>query len=804
MTLEEFTPPAPDPAAAPSPDAGSATAAPDGDPASGDTEQGITITGTQVEGNLSTSNSAFYGDVYYMMAEQRRAAVRPFNFAHGEAVKKAQEQWAAEHFPGGEDEAAALVRQLEQRRVLVLSAEPGARKVTAAIHLAMRLRERGACTGSTLVFAPVDRHVQVDVHTLPDKHPELKDRVVIFRYPLSRGNPYLGKAFREAERAEWEQLAELLRERNAFLVFTATPAETERACGTVKGVLHPLHPHPPEVLSTRLDRHLAALRERGEAPAESLDALLGFREALVGQFSYTTQLSDFVHFFIDLGQPAPRVEEALARFRSTGSRLKQGLGEDFESWSFGLALALAQCTPDARAIAWVDFDRLRRHLRRWLQRDLQITSGTRDEPAVDEPSEVSLELSDESLLTRSRARVEKDPATLADVIGFCDGRSPQAVWRTLLERNRRVLTAILPRLRELAERQDADGRSVSVLAAQIIGRIGEIDCERVIAPMAEHWAASAKGRNHGLVGAMFEGVLGSDEPRYRALCLQHLKSMHTGSAEGRGKQRVVAAVAAYSWVGYYDFALAMRELYAILRTHLVPWIEDATRVSRLVSTIQHQIERAAAKEKEMGEARAVREFLRNLVERIYGARADLFLGMQFSLVSLCETQGVAPVLRELRDWIRWGGPITGVLIALMFLHERGIANQLREDRTEFPLGEGAPPASCGQFVRALANGEDDVYQAVRFLGDVHESVNARSATEAVMRQHFRERLQAHLLEWIREAVPAPELAAPMRSLVEQLSRTHSGKMRDLVMQLLNGPEFKRDRELREFEASLRL
>jgi len=802
MTLDDLNPTPPDPVSPPSPGP-DAMAAGDGAAATGGTEQGNTVSGAYAEGDMSLSNSAFYGDVYYMMGEQRRAAVRPFNVAHGKAVEPADEQRAAAHFAGMEGDAQALVRHLEERRVLLLTAPAGARKVTAATRLSALLGERRLCTRPALVFAPVDRNVRVNLQELTARQAQLEGRVVIFRYPLSRGNPYLTEVLGDTDRAGWDRLAETLRERNAFLVLTATPDEAQRCCGvaSARWVKRELSPHTPQVLGLRLDEHLGRLEQGGAASAATLDALRGFRERLLREFPYAPLLTDFASFFADLDQPAMRLDDALAHFHGAGKRGKQELGEDFESWSFGFALALAQCTPDAAAVPWVDFDRLRRHLRRWLQRDLQITDVRREE-VDDEPSEVQLELSDDSLLTRSRARVEKDPVTLADVISFCDGRPPPAVWKRLFQRNRRVLTAILPRLRELAERPDPEGRSLSVLAAQIIGRIGEMDWERVVAPMAERWATQGNGRHHGLVGAMFEGIWGSDEPRFRAMCLQYLKSMHAGSAEGRGKARLAAAIAAYSWVGYHDFALAMRELHGIMQAHLVPMIQDATRVAQQVTRVQNAIDRAAGRNDP--QARALKEFLRGLVDEIYKGRGDIFLGVQFTLVSLCETQGVAPVLRELREWMGRGGASTGVLIALMFLHERGIANQLREDRAEFPLGEGAPPASCGQFVRALANGEDEVYQAVRFLGDLHECVNAQSATEALVRKHFREQLQAHLLEWIREALPVPELAAAVRSLVEQLSRTHHGKMRDLVMQLVSGSEFRRSPELKAFAASLRL
>ncbi|HEX6751039.1 MAG TPA: hypothetical protein VF092_27365 [Longimicrobium sp.] len=814
MSLEEPMPSAPAASApASQPPEPSLVAAPsDPNTPPGGQQQRSTLTDIEagrdvlVENSIDNSveTSIYNGDVYYQVMAAQRRTVRRSTLADGQEVSRVEEEWAVEHFAGIEGEADTLVRHLEERRVLLLCAPSGARKVTAATHLALRLRERGTCTQPAAVFDPPERHVPVDLHQLAAKHAQFADRLVVFRNTLSRGNPDLHDAFAKTDRAGWAQLADRLRARNAYVVFTATPAETGQFhdAHALQGLLRSLDPHSSELRAARLDRHLGALQQPGGTAAETLQAVRGFRDQLLERFPFSSQAADFVDFFVDLGQPSLGFDEGLALFQDASRRLLYDFGDDFDGWSFGFVLALAQCTPDAAGVAWVDFDRLRRHLRRWLQRDLQLADGARAQDD-DEPSEVRLELSDDSLLTRSRATIKKDPFTLADVVSFRDEVPPQGLWRMLLGRHRRVLTAILPRLRDLAERPDQDGPSMSVLAAQIIGRIGEIDYQRVVVPMAERWATLGNKRHRGLVGAMFEGVLGSNEPQFRARCLQFLRSMHAGGATGRDGDLLQAAITAYSWVGYYDFPRAMHELYGIVRVHLVPMIENASRMSRLVSGIQADIERAAQKGDDML-VRKAREVLRRVVDKIYAERAGVFLSVQFALVSLCEAHGVAPVLRELREWIKRGGASMGVLIALMFLHERGIANQLRDDRVELPRGDALPPVSCGQFVRALANGDEDVHQAVRFLGDLYESVTTPWAAEGLVRRHFRDQLQGHLLEWVQDALPVSELAEPMRRMVEQLSRTHEGKMREMIVQLLNGAEFRRRHELRSFAASLQV
>jgi hypothetical protein len=782
------------------PPAGEPDGEPDGDGVSG-TVQKSEIRDTHVGRDLSVDHS-----IHNYLSTQRRAPPRQFSFAAGREVKEIEEKRTEEHFVGVEGEAEALVRHLEESRVLLLSGEAGARKVTAAIHLAVRLRRRDPDARAPFLFEPLDRHLRVDFRGMPAKHDQFQDRVVIFRSPLSRGNLDLAHAFGSTDRAGWTHLADCLRERNAYLVCTATPAEIEpfRNVHALQDVHRALVPHTREVLDRCLDEYLDTLRQYGGAAvAESLAALDGLREPLLRHFSFRPQLTAFADFFVRRAEPSLGFDEVHALFQDTHKRLLHELDDDFDGWSFGFTLALAQCTPDAHGVPWVDFDRLRRHLRRWLRRDMQLAGGPAEGDPDPESSEVRLELSDDPLLTRSRARVEKDPATHADVVRFCDGRPPQGLWRALLEHHRRVLTAILPRLRELAEQPDQVGVSLSVLAAQIIGRIGEIDYERVVVPIADRWTTLAGGRFRGLVGAMFDGVLGSDEPRLHARCHQHLRTMHATGGTRFGPDRVETAVAAYAWVGCYDFRLAMRELYRIVEAELVPMIEDAPRIAQLSTRIQHDLERTAGKGTYQAK-RGVRDAMRNLVDQVYAGRGGIHRCMQLTLASLCATHGVAHVLKELRRcWIGRGGETTGVMVALMFLHEHGIADQLHDDRVELPRGDNLAPATCGLFVRALTNSDEAVHQAAGFLGDLDDSVTTRWATEWLLRRHFRERLETHLLQWAREAAPFPELAAPMRGLMEQLSRTPGGRMREIVAHLVRG-EFTRHPELTAFVASLRL
>lgn len=729
-------------------------------------------------------NNVYNGDVFHIVAAQRRTTVRQFSLADGREITELEEQRAIEHFSGMEDDAEPLLTHLESRRVLLLSGDAGARKGTAAAGLAVALRKRGGGGRPPLVVDPPDRHTRIQLHDLIRDDAALRDRVVILRRVLSRGNPDLAEVFARTDRGRWEVLGEALRRRGAYLVFTATPLEAAAYADVpaLQALHRPLPPHPPSVLTERLILHLDTMGMQGGAAAAILRSLRGAREHLVGRFRYAAHLVDFVDFFVGLNQPDAEIDEALARFHDAGRRLLHDLDDDFDGWAFGFSLALAQCTPHADGVAWVDFDRLRRNLHRWLRQDLRLPDTARPDEHEPESSEVRLALSDDSLLGRAQAVVEKDRVTLADVVRFRDGTSPEVLWRTLLRCHRRVLSALVPRLRELAERRMTEGDGTHVLAAQILGRIGEMDPKRIVAPLAERWATLHGGRQQMLVGALFEGAMAGDE-RYRSHCLGLLAELQAPLDTRGNAQRVVAAAVAYSWVGFHDLALAMPPLHDLLRTHLVPLVEEAASASRLAARARVSVNTRTRVGR--AEAQEMNRRLRETLDRIFAGRGDIFIAVQHTLLSLCLTHGVAEVVRQLRDWIARGGEVTGVVLAMMFYRDGGLAAQL--DEFLGPVPGGSRGATPGPVVQALITGEAAVHHLARFLADLHECVQMPWNAGADIRRQADDQLADRLEGWLLEAasLPDPSAAGYAWALLRQLARTHGGQLREVVQEVVD-------------------
>lgn len=727
---------------------------------------------------------------------QARAAIQRFSCEEGQRVPPHWEQESALSFRGTDAEVDALLEHLEERRVLLLTAEHGAGKVRAALYLGWHLRQKGRCVDATLVAESLDRRVRIDVRHLAARDPGLENRLVIFPNAFSRADPEVTRLFETTDRAGWQALAEQLRARGAYLVFTdpgeAGPIEA------LQGVHRRLCPHPPDLLADELERKLEGME--GAKP-ELLETLRNGRAWMLDTFRYAPQVFEFIDHYVEMGSAGLELGEAWRRMRNADGRILQDLDRDFEGWSFAFTLALAQCGGETGGVAWVDVDRLHRHVRQWLRRDLNLryADALGADVDVDAAADTRLEFSDTRLLKRVQADVKA--GALSYTVHFRDGAPPEGMWKAMFTRHRRALLTVVPGLRTLAERGDEELQTLRVLAARILGRIGEMDAARITLPLMDRWAYSGSPLRRAALGALMDGVLASRAERYRDACLRHLQALQRAASPGEDPDaHLPAVIAAWSWVGDHDLPFAMRELGAVARERLAPMIADMQEIERLLG----QVERAARR-KASAHGVAVllscHAMLRDVVEHVYADHGGAFLGVQFSVASLCVTRSPVPVFTELRKWIVEGGWTAGVVVALMFLNPHGIAERIKESRTEV----GGAAASCKPLVACLAEGEAEVRQTSRFLGEMYESLRTPFAASPQLQRYCLESLQGHLADWVRGALPVPEHADAMRSLFEALARTHEGVLRDPLLNLLAGPTFTgNDRGMRAFAASVRV
>jgi hypothetical protein len=372
-------------------------------------------------------------------------------------------------------------------------------------------------------------------------------------------------------------------------------------------------------------------------------------------------------------------------------------------------------------------------------------------------------------------------------VRFRDGVAPEPVWRALLKHHRRALLTVLPGLRQLAE----GGGELSVPAAQVIGRLGEMDPDRITLPLATRWLGSADTRRQRVLGPMFEGVLGSASKPYREHCLGRLAAMRTG-ADG---ERMAALLAAYSWIGDHDLDEALRVMGSIAEERLAPRIADAQRVERLAGQVRSRLHDASTVQNRAA-LRKIDVRLRGVAAAVYRDQATTFVGLQMSLNSLCATRGTLPVVAGLHRWVGTGGWKMGVLVALLFFNENGIADTLRHSGKDAKGG-------CSPLVERLAEGGHEILRMAEFLRDLFESLATPFLVKTELARDIAESLGEHLTEWIRDALPGPSQTAAMRTLLETMARMTA--LHDVVDDLLHSPSFGEDEpRLRAFAQTVQV
>jgi hypothetical protein len=405
-----------------------------------------------------------------------------------------------------------------------------------------------------------------------------------------------------------------------------------------------------------------------------------------------------------------------------------------------------------------------------------------------------------------------------------------------LKHHRRILTTLLPRLRELAESASGEANSQQrELCARIIGRVGEIDPERVTLSVMNRWIDSDDVRQRVNIGALYQGILASHNERYRSYFLEVLKSLTASirtnadddevpsqkerdenneklettvtvfsrqKERDRNNEKLRTAIAVYSRIGAYDLALAMKGLKSIARDRLVPIMTNVQRVGRLLERTKAEFVKQTSAQEALG-LLVFHEMLSDLVKRLYNQEASTFVGVQYALISLCLSADTIRVFKELRIWIESSDQATGALVALLFLIKDGIASTLKSVKVEVSGSESgfAESKSCNPITAALtsgkASGKESVVEMARFLVTIFEAFSVTFFLPREFQDYLRKSYLAHLTTWIEEALPIEGCREAMEELLTELMRIHKRVLYKPIDNLLSSPAFlKRDPELK--------
>ncbi|MFZ0749236.1 MAG: hypothetical protein WAM70_07740, partial [Pyrinomonadaceae bacterium] len=499
------------------------------------------------------------------------------------------------------------------------------------------------------------------------------------------------------------------------------------------------------------------------------------------------------------------LDDAIRQFEDITYWFQHELSADFDAWCFTLALGLTQYSADSEGVPWIDFEYLHREVARCLKRDPALFPSRRNltDQTSSELAEITPHLTDDSYLEKCRAKVIKDPNGLADLVGFCEKSYARKLWEILLKHHRRVLTILLPRLCEMAEDHSAgDDTRQRETCARIIGRIGQMDPDRVTLSVMNRWISSDDVRHRAIIGALYQGILTSDNDRYRTYFLEILASLSStdpNQDQDEQKDRLLTSIAVYSKIGTYKLSLAMKGLERIADDKLAPIMEDVQRIGRLMERTKSEFAQQRSARDVIG-LLIFQEMLRDLAERLYAEQGSTFVGVQYALSSLCLTTDPIAVFKELRLWIESSSQATGALVALMFLIQDGIASTLESIQIEVADGgtNVEERKSCNPITATLTSGREAVIEMARFLVTIFEAFSVTFFLPKQLQDYLRESFLSHLTIWIEEALPIKICRESMEHLFIELMRIHNKRLSKPIDDLFNSRSFlKHEPELKK-------
>ena len=735
-------------------------------------------------------------EAYFGRAE--RAVAQQFEVTtHGCDLTPEQSEELSETFVADSVVIDRLLHDVERTRILLLTGNRGVGKNATSQFVASRLTIREGGSAPLMIHA-LDQNVAIDVRALAKDSPAFRDRAVVFCDTFMLRNRDLMAMFGRSERFGWESLAKTLRDRNAYLLFTMSKSDADSFRPRLAGCVtyHEVTQLPPALVSEGLDRQVQRLRVRHPERAGRLDEVIAKRETVIKTLgtlpNVATFLTDFVSGNEDLAttlRNAKNIDEWFLSAARTG----------FDTFCFLLTLALAHPTPDVVAIPWLDFEQLRRAITDRLKSSAE--SAPQDSDGAKQP----LLISDRVFLESCRAEIVKDRDRLGDVVRFIDDSYPADLWKTLLFHQRRVLTYLVPALRQIVEegRPDEKG-SLRALAAQIIGRIGEIDPFRLFVQHIRRWSSSNDRYQRPFVGRLVQGVIASGSRAYRDVALREvalLADFDQAPTDEAAQDRLVTAISAYSQIGAYVPEFAMEALGNIAVDRLAPAGAAIHETWRKAEEAEQRAETATNRRAAVGFARRHRRLV-EIAGKLSDDHATALIALEMAIVQLCLLNDPIKILTSTREWIARGGVKTGLLVAVLFLHD--IADELHELAVTLPDTNARFVIS--PLLVALDGSPESVHLLSEFLSDVHGAISQATrdcALPADLQTDLQKRFLAVLTAWSRSSADTRSHRPAMLELFGELARVRGGALRRELYELLQSPEFQESEAIRNFAVDAR-
>lgn len=714
--------------------------------------------------------------------------VKRFSIRHTRKVGEEEEREVSYYYQPDEETISELRATLDQKRLLVLTGEPRQGKTATAIYLSHLLRfEQSETLSESLITHPLDQTVRIEFSNIIENKKKFGGRMLVFRDALARKNRDIREFFIQLDKDSIKGVSERLRNNNMFLLFTSDTEAIDKDCRSRLSDIKLIRQLPmmsDEQLKRGLKLKLEQFAISKRIDIEQVNSVLSEdqQKFLIAKLRTMPQIADFIDDYLLMVKDGLNIAEAINRFENIQDWFLRELAGDFEVWCFAFTLSLCQCVQDSAGIPWFVIEGFRRIFTRCLRREFNL----QDQGKLDFKERLLYfqnNLSEETLVERCRAEIFENPDTGAHSVRFADDRYPEMLWKSFLKSNRKLFTPILGYLKKEAE---VDNPAIRCRAAQILGRIGEVDPFGITFSLMHDWMRSGNYQQMATVGYLYEGIISSQNERYKKDLLRELDVI----ASGDDKSELWTAIAAYKRIGVFNLSLAMQKYREITERKLVESMNDTKRIDTIFKRVEKALDQADPNTVEHFILTNYKEELSDIARRIYDKDIPFLWAIQHAVVSLCIECGLIPVLEEFSKWIEPDQKALNYVFTLIFLMDGGIADELGRRSVEIAAADEASdlqPQECSLFVFSIASDENSIRRTAGFLEAVFEGFSDFLPLQ--YQRFMREIFFLQIRKLVNDALPVKKCREAIEQLCAMLLTSRNEELRTRLSGYISSHHF---------------
>ncbi|HEV7508517.1 MAG TPA: hypothetical protein VGS07_26790 [Thermoanaerobaculia bacterium] len=674
-----------------------------------------------------------------------------------------------------------LADRLKARRFLFLVGEPETGKATVARLLASRLQTGRLSPEVLFCSSPLDRTVEARFGDLADSR-DCHNRVVIFKDVFALSNIDVNRFTSELNEAERDKHTKRLAANQAYFLFTSDVdriASRERLSSL--GLLCDLPTLPDDLLTQGLQFKVESLltsRPEAKEQRESILILIAANgEKIIKKLRTMPRITRFVQeWLVKVAIGSLSLDQALEQMDDLGPWFLKSLPEDFETWSYVLALTLCYAAPaSSEYVSWIHFDKFRQALTRFLNRELKRKFSERSPSCL---------CGEEELRRTTSIEIDEANGAAACYIRFREDVDLARLWKSLLGPGRQILGALMPALYDLLRSPEP---SLRTTAARVLGRLGELDPQGIVAPLIWKLPGEDRFRRAEILGQILRGALGTTAAKYKAFCLGKLHAILSHPEV----ERSCIGILCVGELGASDPDLPLQEIRGALVSQLAWKFEDLGRLHRFIQAKERAAEKSAGTLK-MEAQQTLRMIQAGNVDPLFSdPEREILKATYTALADYRFLPSIRELIDKLNEWSQEPDAPLAHLVTLIALSRNGLfdiferfkENMVDQDDTELSHREEC--SSILYWTWRLGRG------AAQRLGNYLETLYLRTSPfPGILRQALRKRWLALLKTWARQACSAAACRGTVIDLFDGLISAINPEVRQEVLHLLKfDPDF---------------